>query len=405
MITEPVFDIDSLKSFIKDNPVYLFGAGNKGKRWLMLLEEYGLGDRVLGVIDNDKSKWGKVIRRIDGYMRTVDEIDQRHPDGQMQVCTCDHDEIVPDHHAHNDTDAHSVTLHSGTPPHSGCRSYPVISPSDFLKRADPCLVISVSAYHDQIREQLEKMSCEREIPLIDADMVMAETADSSDYDRIIKESDTPLIPKVIHYIWVGGEMPDDIRANIDNWRRMCPDYEFKLWNEKNYDINKNRYTLEAYERGKYGFVGDFMRFDIIYREGGIYLDTDIEMLKKPDELLYQKGFCCMDSTLFVCFGSGFGSAPGNKVIKMLMDDYRERSFVDSDGISDLTTNNILSYVTLKQHGFVPQDRFQRIYDMNIYPMVLQGGVRGIKASNISEKTFWIHREKLSWLDPPNSYII
>ena len=94
-----------------------------------------------------------------------------------------------------------------------------------------------------------------------------------------------MIPKKIHYCWFGGNpMPEKDKKCIESWKRYCPDYEIIRWDESNYDVSKNRYMKEAYEEKKWGFVPDYARLDIIYNEGGIYLDTDVELVKNLDDL-------------------------------------------------------------------------------------------------------------------------
>ena len=93
-----------------------------------------------------------------------------------------------------------------------------------------------------------------------------------------------MIPKVIHYCWFGGQpLPESALKCIESWRRFCPDYEIKQWSEENYDVNKIQYIKEAYQEKKFAFVTDVARLDIIYSEGGIYLDTDVELIKSLDE--------------------------------------------------------------------------------------------------------------------------
>ena len=88
------------------------------------------------------------------------------------------------------------------------------------------------------------------------------------------------IPKIIHYCWVGGKpKPQSVLYCIESWKRCCPDYEIREWNESNYDFTKNEYMRQAYEAKKWGFVPDYARLDIVYEYGGIYLDTDVEMLR------------------------------------------------------------------------------------------------------------------------------
>ena len=94
-----------------------------------------------------------------------------------------------------------------------------------------------------------------------------------------------MIPKVIHYCWFGGNpYPQIVKDCIKTWEKYCPDYEIKLWDESNYDISKNEWLRNAYNSKKWAFVSDYARLDIIFNEGGIYLDTDVELIKTLDDL-------------------------------------------------------------------------------------------------------------------------
>ena len=105
-----------------------------------------------------------------------------------------------------------------------------------------------------------------------------------------KQNEPLVIPKKIHYCWFGSQkMPEYFKENIETWRRYCPDYEIIEWNEKNYDVSKNDYMYQAYQYNKWGFVPDYARLDIINTYGGIYLDTDVQILK-PFDVLLQYGF-------------------------------------------------------------------------------------------------------------------
>ena len=210
----------------------------------------------------------------------------------------------------------------------------------------------------------------------------------SDYENVIKETERPIIPKVIHYAWLGGEMPREIKKNINSWGKMCPEYEIKLWNEHNYDITRNEYMKQAYDNKAWGFVPDYMRLDIIYQEGGIYLDTDIEIIKKPDELLYQKCFGCCDATMVLNLGSGFGAVPRCNIIKELRDYYDKVNFVKEDGSIDKTSCNTHSYKVLRKYDYQVTDHLQKIGEMNIYPMIFAGTNGHTRRYKITEKTFW-----------------
>ena len=177
-----------------------------------------------------------------------------------------------------------------------------------------------------------------------------------------------MIPKIIHYCWFGGNsMPDEYKKYIDSWRKFCPDYEIKEWNESNYDMSKNKYMFDAYNEKKWGFVPDYARFDIIYEHGGFYLDTDVELLKPLDELLHNKAYLGFENDTFVNGGIGFGAEKGNRTIKDLRDMYDGLSFYNEDG--SLNTVPSPFYITrfLESQGLLRNNSFQIIGECTIYP--------------------------------------
>ena len=145
------------------------------------------------------------------------------------------------------------------------------------------------------------------------------------------------IPKVIHYCWFGkGKMPPIAEKCIKSWKKYCPDYEIICWNEENFDITQNRYMREAYEAGKWAFVSDFARLRIIYDHGGIYLDTDVEIIKPLEPLLEGSGFMGFDEKGIVGTGLGFAAEAGNEIVGAFLKDYDDLPFVLPDGSFDLT---------------------------------------------------------------------
>ena len=131
-----------------------------------------------------------------------------------------------------------------------------------------------------------------------------------------------MIPKIIHCFWIGNKPLSKLAKKcIASWKKVMPDYDIKLWNEKNYDFSKNEFMKSAYEQKKWAFVSDYARLDIIYNYGGIYLDTDVEVLKPFDELLNYPAFCGFQYDLFVNFGLGFGAEKGNVIIKKIIEAY------------------------------------------------------------------------------------
>lgn len=141
-----------------------------------------------------------------------------------------------------------------------------------------------------------------------------------------------MIPKVIHYCWFGGgEKPDLLKACIASWKKYCPDYEIKEWNERNFDVNMFTYTKEAYEAKKWAFVSDVARLMIVYTYGGIYLDTDVELLGNIDFLLNYPMFMFFESERLLNTGLGFGAEKNNDIIKSVLFDYENKSFYKNNG--------------------------------------------------------------------------
>ncbi|TNU75055.1 glycosyltransferase family 32 protein, partial [Lactococcus cremoris] len=143
-----------------------------------------------------------------------------------------------------------------------------------------------------------------------------------------------MIPKVIHYCWFGGQpLPESALKCIESWRRFCPDYEIKQWSEKNYDVNKIQYIKEAYQEKKFAFVTDVARLDIIWNEGGIYLDTDVELIKSLDELLYNSLYLGMERAGRVNTGLGFGAEVNHPIVRANLELYTNIPFSGNDNIT------------------------------------------------------------------------
>lgn len=176
-----------------------------------------------------------------------------------------------------------------------------------------------------------------------------------------------MIPKIIHYCWFGkNPLPEDTKHYINTWRQYCPDYEIIEWNESNFDINSNQYTKEAYENKKWAFVTDYVRLFVLYNYGGIYMDTDVEVLKPLDSFLNQKGFSGFERKEAVPTGI-MASEANHPFIKQLLDLYINKHFIDSDGKQDLTTNvELITNISLKL-GLIPNNQLQIIEDFAFYP--------------------------------------
>lgn len=158
------------------------------------------------------------------------------------------------------------------------------------------------------------------------------------------------IPKIINYCWFGGnEKPEIVKKCINSWKKYCPSYKIVEWNENNFDITINSYVQEAYYKKRYAFVSDFARLWIVYNNGGIYLDTDVELIRNIDELTKYDAFFSSEDNININTGLGFGSKKKNEVLKLLMDDYDNIKFIKEDGSIDKTTCPIRNTKTIRKY--------------------------------------------------------
>ena len=212
------------------------------------------------------------------------------------------------------------------------------------------------------------------------------------------------IPKIIHYCWVGGKpKPQSVLYCIESWKRFCPDYEIREWNEENYDFTKNHYMHQAYEAKKWGFVPDYARLDIIYQHGGFYFDTDVELIHDLDDLLDYDAFMGFENTgdgeWFVACGLGFGAAPGNEVIRLLRDRYDTLSFTNQDGSLNLLASPHFSTQCLRQLGLKQVNRDQKLDQVMVFASDVLGP-KNYRTGKIecSHRTVSIHHYSASWVD-------
>lgn len=180
-----------------------------------------------------------------------------------------------------------------------------------------------------------------------------------------------MIPKIIHYCWFGGNpLPKSAQKCIRSWKKYFPDYEIKEWNEQNFDVNSILYTQQAYERKKYAFVSDYARFHILYQYGGLYFDTDVEVIKPMEDLLDKGAFMGIEKDadkVGVAAGLGLAAEPNMPIYKEIVDHYHQVPFVDEDG--NQIPGTVVKHVTdvLIQKGFVLKDEIQHVADIWIYP--------------------------------------
>ena len=177
-----------------------------------------------------------------------------------------------------------------------------------------------------------------------------------------------MIPKTIHYIWFGGkDKPDLVKNCIESWKRYLPEYELKEWNEDSFPMNYNKFFIQAYEAKKWAFCSDIARLYALYEEGGIYLDTDVEVFKPLDELLSEPAFTGFEQPGYpVC--ATMGAEKGNPIIREMLDYYKDKEFQVQEDWTKYTTNTVIMSDILGSHGVDRQrNELQRIQGFTIYP--------------------------------------
>ena len=208
------------------------------------------------------------------------------------------------------------------------------------------------------------------------------------------------IPKVINYCWFGGNKKSKlIKKCIASWKKMCPDYEIVEWNEKNFDINSNSYIKEAYDEKKWAFVTDYVRLFVIYNNGGIYLDTDVELVQSLDNLLKYDSFFSLESEDYIATGLGFGAKKNNDLVKAMLDDYDDIHFKNDKGEIDLTPCPVRNTNSVK-------DVFDKVKDRTSLFLIDNNAFLGMEffcpynpstgVLNKTKNTYGIHWYNASW---------
>lgn len=211
-----------------------------------------------------------------------------------------------------------------------------------------------------------------------------------------------MIPKVIHYCWISEKedycLPKSVQSCIDTWKQNLPDYIIKEWNINNFDININNYVKEAYNSKKYAFVSDYIRLYVLYNYGGIYMDTDVKVLKSFDNLLENKAFMGFESLdrVATCI---IGSESKNYIIKEMLDLYDKKNFVKENGTLDLTPNTVLIKPILKKYNIKYNNKIQKKDSITIYPIEYFCPFDYLtERINVTINSYTIHLFNATWQD-------
>lgn len=209
-----------------------------------------------------------------------------------------------------------------------------------------------------------------------------------------------MIPKIIHYCWFGGNKKSKlIMKCIESWKKYFPDYEIMEWNEENSDINENEYVREAYRLKKWAYVSDYIRMKVLYEYGGIYFDTDVEVIRKyPQEILELPSFTGIEAfSRLVNPGLVYGCLKGDSLVKEVIDSYQNDKFIITSPEEMLTINKRISGI-LDKYGYIREDTKQTVNGLTIFPSEVFCAYDGQKRCiKITDNTVSVHHYTASWL--------
>ena len=208
-----------------------------------------------------------------------------------------------------------------------------------------------------------------------------------------------MIPKIIHYCWFGrNQIPAEYQNYVDSWQKYMPDFKIIKWDENNFNPYCTNFTAEAYEKKKYAYVSDYARLKILYENGGVYFDTDVEMIRPIYDILEKGAWMAFEKNINSNPGLGFACEAGNPIIRQIMDYYEHNHYILPDGtlqqipIVPITTN------VLKKHGLKISDSPLQLNDMTIYPWEYFCPIEYLSNKcEISNNTRTIHHYTATWM--------
>lgn len=327
-----------------ESKIVLYGVGVIGKITApQFLSEQGLVGQVLIFVDADKKKQGKIIK-------------------------------------------------------VGGREIEICPPAVLEKIQEKFIILITVSRYEAILSYLNRQPFLEKVHGCLLPQMLADAAKSFPKFNNIRQASQQLIPKKIHYCWFGhNEIPDNLKKCIASWGKYCPDYEIICWDETNYDVSQYLYTKQAYARRKWAFVSDVARLDILYQYGGVYLDTDVELVKNLDDLLYQPAFCAVEKWRFANTGGGCGAVPGHPVIARMLELRKRIGIIDADGEINMETNGFYETMPLLEEGFLPNNKIQFVGGMTVYSSDFFNPYDYMtKELYITENTYGIHHFSERW---------
>lgn len=266
-----------------------------------------------------------------------------------------------------------------------------------VRYRDDIIVLITGSHFCGMLQQIEQMNLQKAECFVLPVMYVSHLQEKS--VGAVRETDDAVIPKKIHYMWFGKkEMPPVLKRCIQSWKIMCPDYEIICWNENNYDLDRHPYMRQAYEHKQWGFIPDYARLDILYQFGGIYMDTDVELIKSLDDMLYQEAFTSVEKWNVINIGGCTGCVSHHSGIKKILDE-RKNVFFETEGKLNKTASGYYDTMPFIREGLQLDGTNQKIAGVNIYasdyfhPYDYMSG-----KTAITKNTYSIHHFNGGWLD-------
>ena len=209
-----------------------------------------------------------------------------------------------------------------------------------------------------------------------------------------------MIPKVIHYCWFGpNAMPKNVLQCIDSWHRHMPQWDYRLWNESTFAVDSVAYTREAYAAGKYAFVSDYVRLFALKNEGGVYMDTDVVVLKSIEGLLHLGAFTGYEGSKHLPPVTGIMASEANgEWVTEQLEAYRDAHFLLPDGSYDITTNTQRISRIMQANGFVSDGRQRKYKDLTVFPVDYFSPRQTTGEYLLTDNTYCDHLAVGSWCD-------
>ena len=208
-----------------------------------------------------------------------------------------------------------------------------------------------------------------------------------------------MLPKIIHYCWFGrGEKPVLAQKCIDSWHKFCPDFEIREWNEDNCDYLAMPFMAEAYVAKKHAFVSDVMRLIVLEQYGGVYFDTDVEVVRNISPLLNDEGFIGFENDQFVNSGQVMAAVPHQPVVQAMIEEYKKLHYEQSDGSVTPVGCPHLNTDVMERFGLVRNGREQIVAGIHVYPDDYFNPLDSVTGKlTKTENTYSIHWYSMSWL--------